>query len=137
MPHLPGSGSTAGLHWNWANHLAQTYSSSSAVARHTCGGDGQRVVKRSGSLSGSVLTPSKITVYLPGGFEITGSLSGGALQVEWQSLAVMDDRTCVARFEVKAVDGGAATGESAVLRYQVGNPFACMVVSAIAKSTAV
>ena len=125
------------MQWNWANQLEQTYSSSSAVARYAYGGDGQRAVKRSGSLSGSVLTPSQVTVYLPGGFEITGSFSGGALQVEWQSLAVMDDRTCVARFEVKAVDGGAATGESAVLRYQVGNPLACMVISAIVKSTAV
>ena len=89
------------------------------------------MVKRFGSLSGSVLTPSQVTVYLPGGFEITGSFSGGALQVEWQSLAVMDDRTCVARFEVKAVDGGAATGESAVLRYQVGNHLgsACLETS--------
>ena len=131
MPHLPGTGGTAGLQWNWANQLEQTYSSSSAAARYAYGGDGQRVVKRFGSLSGSVLTPSKVTVYLPGGFEITGSFSGGALQVEWQSLAVMDDRTCVARFEVKAVDGGAATGESAVLRYQVGNHLgsACLETS--------
>jgi hypothetical protein len=30
-----------------------------------------------------------------------------------------------------------ATGESAVLRYQVGNHLACLVVSAIAKPTAV
>jgi RHS repeat-associated protein len=119
------------MHWNWANQLAQTYSSSSAVARYAYGGDGLRVVKRFGSLSGSDLTPSKVTVYLPGGFEITGSFSGGALQVEWQSLAVMDDRACVARFEAKAVDGGAATGESAVLRYQVGNHLgsACLETS--------
>jgi hypothetical protein len=49
----------------------------------------------------------------------------------------MDDRACVARFEAKTVDGGAATGEPAVLRYEVGNQLACMIVSAIAKPTAV
>ncbi len=60
-----------------------------------------------------------------------------ALQVEWQLLSVMDDRACVARFEVKTVDGGAATGEPAVLRHQVGNHLARLVVSAIAKPAAV
>jgi hypothetical protein len=113
--------------------LAETYSSSSAVARYAYGGDGEGVVKRFGSLSGSDLTPSKVKVYLPGGFEIAGSFSGGGLRVEWQSLALMDDRACVARFEVKTVDAGAATGEPAVLRHQVGNPLARLVVSAIEK----
>jgi hypothetical protein len=125
------------MYWNWANQLAPTYLSSRAVARYAYGGDGERVVKRFGSLSGSDLTPSKVTVYLPGGFEITGSFSGGALQVEWQYLVVMDDRACVARFEVKAVAGGVATGDSAVLRYQAGNQLACLVVSAIVKPAAV
>jgi hypothetical protein len=44
----------------------------------------------------------------------------------------MDDWTCVARFEVKAVDAGTTTGEAAALRYQVGSHLACMVVSPIA-----
>ncbi len=121
MPHLPGAGNNPGLKWNYANRLEQTYASSSAVARYSYDGGGNRVVKRYGSLSGYTLTPSKITVYLPGGFEISQSLSGGSVWVEWQTLAVMDDRGCLARFEVKTIEAGASTGAAAVLRYQLGN----------------
>ncbi len=120
MPHLPGSGGTAGLKWNYANRLEQTYASSSAVARYSYDGGGNRVVKRYGSLSGYTLTPSKVTVYLPGGFEITRTL-GSAVQTEWQTLAVMDDRTCVARIEAQTIEAGVTLNSTAVLRYQLGN----------------
>ena len=62
MPHLPGTTGVAGMQWDWANRLRQTYASNSAVTRYTYDSAGERVRKVFGTLSGGTFTATKETV---------------------------------------------------------------------------
>ena len=155
MPHLPGvaadtetgAPAVAGMAWNHANQLVQTYASNSAVTRYAYDSAGQRVRKVFGSLTWTeavppvgedpgtpgfwTFTPSKETVYLPGGYEVVRNLNtSGTVLTEWQMLAVMDDRACVARIETKTV-GYTGSPPAPVWRYQLENHLgsSCLEVS--------
>ena len=134
MPHLPGAdavestGAPAvlGMEWDHANRLVQTYASNTAVTRYMYDSAGQRVRKLFGGLTWSggawTFTATKETVYMPGGYEVSGTYSDtGGLLSEWKMVSIMDDRSCVARVETNTVGYSGSTAPGPVWRYQLEN----------------
>jgi RHS repeat-associated protein len=114
MPHLPG-----GLTWDYADRLKAANKGGGGIVYFTYDGAGQRV--RKVWEHGTV----EERVYL-GGYEIyrkhTGSITG-TVELERETVHVMDDQRRVAMAETKTVDtSGGATGVGVTRwRFQLDN----------------
>jgi len=110
MPHLQAMG------WDFAERLSHI-TRGTTEAYYNYDGSGQRVRKVIEKGNGIVET----RLYL-GGFEVFRKNVGGNLELERETLHIMDDTKRIALVETKTVDGGnAVNNPSPVMRYQLGN----------------
>jgi RHS repeat-associated protein len=102
-----------GLGWNYANQLQQMDLGGGGTAYYVYDNSGQRVRK---VIETRGLTKERI--YL-GGYEVYHEIQGNSIQLERQTLHLMDDKKRVAMCETRTQ--GTDPGEAFVIRFQYGN----------------
>jgi len=110
MPHLQA------MEWDFTERLSHI-TRGTTEAYYNYDGSGQRVRKVVEKGNGIVET----RLYL-GGFEVFRKNVGGNLELERETLHIMDDTKRIAFVETKTADGGnAVNNPSPIMRYQFGN----------------
>jgi len=110
MPHLQN------MQYNFKDQLQQVDLGGGGTAYYRYDANGQRVRKvvQSGSLI-------KERIYI-GGYEVYRERNGGGLQLERETLHIMDDKRRIALVETKKVDTQDATDTNTpLIRYQMSN----------------
>ena len=111
MPHLPA------MRWDFKDRLVEADLRGGGTAHYVYDAGGQRVrkvIERNGAT-----VEERIVI---GGYEVFRKRLNGALQLERQSLSVMDDRQRIALIETKTVDNQALIANpQPLIRYQLGN----------------
>ena len=110
MPHLPL------MDWDFTEMLRHVDLQGGGDAYYVYDSGGQRIRKVIES-NGSLV---KERIYL-GGWEIYRERNASGLQLERESLHVMDDSKRIALIETKTVDTGSTSGFTPVVRYQMSN----------------
>ena len=111
MPHLKA------MQWNFRDQLQSVGLGGGGNAYYTYDSAGQRVRKVWEKQGGLV----EERIYL-GGYEIFRRRLNGNLELERETLHVMDDKRRIAMMETKTVDNGkAVSSPSSLLRYQFDN----------------
>ena len=109
MPHLPH------LRWDFEDQLTEVDLQGGGTAYYVYDAAGQRVrkvIERNGATM-------EERIYL-GGYEVYRKRQGGALQLERQTLHVMDDKQRIALVETKN-DRATTVSPPQLIRYQFGN----------------
>jgi RHS repeat-associated protein len=111
MPHI------AAMTWDFKDELEQADLRGGGTVYYVYDGAGQRIRKVIESQNG---TRQKERLYL-GGFEIYREYNGGAIDLERQSLHVLDDQQRIALVETQTVQNGShVNGTMPLQRYQLG-----------------
>ncbi|MBI4487611.1 MAG: toxin [Deltaproteobacteria bacterium] len=112
MPHL------AEMKWDFEDQLHQVNLGGGGTAYHVYDAAGQRVRKVVEKNNGSVIEER---IYLRG-YEIFRKRNASGLQLERETLHIMDDKQRVALVETKTVDSDSPlTPHPSLIRYQFGN----------------
>ena len=104
---------TFGVTWNYADQLQQMDLGGGGTAFYVYDNSGQRVRK--------VIVSETITkerIYL-GGFEIYHEIQANTINLERQTLHLMDDKKRIAMIETRTI--GTDPGEAFLIRFQYGN----------------
>lgn len=111
MPHLKA------MEWNFKDHLQSVDLGGGGQAYYTYDSAGQRVRKVWEKQGGLI----EERIYLDG-YEVFRRRLNGSLELERETLHIMDDKRRVALVETKTVDNGAAVSSPiSLLRYQFDN----------------
>jgi RHS repeat-associated protein len=111
MPHLPQ------MRWDFEDQLTEVDLQGGGTAYYVYDAGGQRVrkvIERNGATV-------EERIYL-GGYEVYRKRQGGTLQLERQTLHVMDDKERIALVETKTVETEVLVANpQSLIRYQLGN----------------
>ena len=120
MPHLANhpDPNAANMHWDYKDQLRQVDLGGGGIAYYTYDPYGQRVRKVWEKFPGLV----EERIYL-GGFEIFRRRNGsGVVNLERETLHIMDDQQRIALVETRTLDAtGADPAPLQLIRYQLGN----------------
>ncbi len=112
MPHL------AAMVWDFKDHFQQADLGGGGTAYYVYDGAGQRVRKVIESQNGA---RQKERLYL-GGFEIYREYNGGGIDLERESLHILDDKQRIALVETQTIqNGNVVNGPVPLQRYQLAN----------------
>ncbi len=112
MPHL------AGMKWDFEDQLHEVDLGGGGTAYYVYDAGGQRIRKVVEKTNGSLIEER---IYL-GGFEVYRKRQSGSLDLERETLHIMDDQQRIALVETKTLDSASPlTSYPSLIRYQLGN----------------
>ena len=116
MPRFSGAQSEPNMHWDYSEQLRQVDLGGGGRAHYVYEASGQRVRKVIETNGAFV----KERIYL-GGWEIYRERNASGVQLERETLHVMDDQSRIAIVETKTFGDAGDEGFNPVIRYQLGD----------------